>query len=331
MQHLQRVLQDPAAAAAAAHHLQMHHAAQTMTINRKLHGAAGAHTHPHPASAAAQMQQQQQQQSVVPSPVYGDDNPPPLPPLRNPQKALPVVTTVAASETDTASDRPNYIYSTAKYQGQGGKGSGGSVSAHHTQQPPQPKQPLAGAGASAAASKNPNTTTFCSTPASNSKPLPSIINCPLPDIPKAPTATAKDDIYVALNGSSKGTYGTTTVTGMEETVAATGQLLPPPPPPPLPAVTGSGTGSGTGIGGTATSSSSGGSSGSSGYGTQQHTLQEQHGETDEEASLAAARLPPPPTTEELQQNGCAVTASDHSDKQPATEHDDNNFYAVTEL
>ncbi|XP_035777527.1 protein tweety-like isoform X2 [Anopheles albimanus] len=293
------------AAAAAAHHLQMHHAAQTMTINRKLHGAAAAHTHPHPSAAQMQQHQQQQQQSVVPSPVYGDDNPPPLPPLRNPQKALPVVTTVAAVSDAEATDRANYIYSTAKY----GAGKG-SVAAQ--QQPPkQQSVPMP-----SAAAKNPNTTTFCSTPASNSKPLPSIINCPLPDIPKAP-ATAKDDIYVrrklltdqhhhpaagaggkfatlkpipapkiepakvALNGAGRGYAGT--VEEAAEVAAAAGQLLPPPPPPPpLPVVAGTGT---------ATSgSSSGGSSGSSGYGTAGLTT----------SQIQSLPLPPPPL-EVLQQ------------------------------
>uniref|UniRef100_A0A182SGN8 Uncharacterized protein n=1 Tax=Anopheles maculatus TaxID=74869 RepID=A0A182SGN8_9DIPT len=172
MQQLQqqRAMLDPAtAAAAAAHHLHLHqqqhagggpghvHPAQTMTINRKLHGAGAVVPGGHPLP-----------------PVYGDDNPPPLPPLRNPQKALPQpVSTVAGNDpttTDTAagSDKQIYIYSTAKY---GKYDPNGKAHLHQQQHPPQQQQqphPASGKAGEGgpdknsvgAGVKNPNTTTF---------------------------------------------------------------------------------------------------------------------------------------------------------------------------
>uniref|UniRef100_A0A8W7PQZ6 Uncharacterized protein n=1 Tax=Anopheles coluzzii TaxID=1518534 RepID=A0A8W7PQZ6_ANOCL len=181
MQQLQqqRAMLDPAtAAAAAAHHLHLHqqqqqhagghaHPAQTMTINRKLHGAAGVPgAHP-----------------TLP-PVYGDDTPPPLPPLRNPQKALlpQPVATVAGSDACTTdpgagTDKQIYIYSTAKY----GRYDPNGKTASQQQQQPQQQQPHPAPGKGveggpadkgSAGGKNPNTTTFSSTPGYSSKPLP---------------------------------------------------------------------------------------------------------------------------------------------------------------
>ncbi|XP_035919575.1 protein tweety-like [Anopheles stephensi] len=392
MQQLQqqRAMLDPAtAAAAAAHHLHLHqqqqhaaggpghvHPAQTMTINRKLHGTGGVPGgHPLP-------------------PVYGDDNPPPLPPLRNPQKALPQpVSTVAGSDpttTDAAgSDKQIYIYSTAKY----GKYDPNGKSHLHQQQQLQQQQSHPASGkppgeagpdkaVGGAGAKNPNTTTFSSTPGFNSKPLPSIINCPLPDIPKSASngsnsTTSKDDIYVKRkllsdhpNGSKFATLkpipapkiepnnlngkhqhqqhpisnGANGVGGVTPADLAS-QLPPPPPPPPLP-VTGSSSGS------------SGGSS--SGYGTAGLTtsqiqslplpppplelLQQQQQQTHPDDQ--GLRLPPPPTTEELrstlasngvdgQQNGGVSDSVPNGDTtlpdKAAHGHDDNSFYAVTEL
>ncbi|XP_058127699.1 protein tweety-like [Anopheles ziemanni] len=355
MQHLQqqRALLDPAA---AGHHLHLHHQqqqqqqqqqqgtgpqvpgahvhpGQTMTINRKLHGAAaGGVTGPLPLP-----------------PVYGDDNPPPLPPLRNPQKALPPPTsTEASAETAAAgTDKQIYIYSTAKY--------GGSIK------------------------PNPNTTTFSATPASNSKPLPSIINCPLPDIPKS---APKDDIYVKRkllsdhpNGSKFATLKPIPVPKIDPGALQNGgkqalpngplptpadAQLPPPPPPPLPATT------------TSSSGSSGGSS--SGYGTVGLTtsqiqslplpppplelLQEQPANNNhhhhQDHQDQALRLPPPPTNEELRssamdngptqlngsggggggvvvQNGDPGLPTDGGKGVAVGNNDDNSFYAVTEL
>uniref|UniRef100_A0AAG5DB20 Protein tweety homolog n=1 Tax=Anopheles atroparvus TaxID=41427 RepID=A0AAG5DB20_ANOAO len=302
-----------------------------MTINRKLHaagvtgggvGAAGGLPLP---------------------PVYGDDNPPPLPPLRNPQKALPPpVSTVAGSDASAVgtdpvtagTDKQIYIYSTAKYgkydpstgKGHGQQQQQQQLHAHHQPGGPAPgkygdaqDKPIATGG-----SKNPNTTTFSSTPASNSKPLPSIINCPLPDIPKS---APKDDIYVKRkllsdhpNGSKFATLKPIPVPKIEPgnlpplhngaskplpngPLTPADAQLPPPPPPPPPATAGS-------------SGSSGGSS--SGYGTvglttsqiqslplpppplellQQQQQQQQNSHQDHQDQ--ALRLPPPPTNEEL--------------------------------
>uniref|UniRef100_A0A182PUB0 Protein tweety homolog n=1 Tax=Anopheles epiroticus TaxID=199890 RepID=A0A182PUB0_9DIPT len=369
MQQLQqRAMLDPAtAAAAAAHHLHLHqqqhaggghvHPAQTMTINRKMHGATGlapGASHPLP-------------------PVYGDDNPPPLPPLRNPQKALPQPD---ATTTDAAgADKQIYIYSTAKY----GKYDPNSKTAPHqypaamtgkTGDAPPPDKGSAG--------KNPNTTTFSSTPSFNSKPLPSIINCPLPDIPKSTSngsgsTTSKDDIYVKRkllsdhpNGSKFATLKPIPAPKIElnnlnskqqqqpitnganngGTVEMAAQLPPPPPPPP-PATTGNSSGS------------SGGSS--SGYGTAGLTnsqiqslplpppplellqqQQQQQNNSTTHPDDQGLRLPPPPTSEELRSSTMETNGANHSgDTVPnggdsttmadKAGHDENSFYAVTEL
>uniref|UniRef100_A0A182QAJ0 Protein tweety homolog n=1 Tax=Anopheles farauti TaxID=69004 RepID=A0A182QAJ0_9DIPT len=202
-------------------------------------------------------------------------------------------------------------------------------------------------------------------PNNGNKPLPSIINCPLPDIPKTSGnggPTSKDDIYVKRklladhpNGSKFATLKPIPAPKIEPNhlsgkqqqhqhslsngangsdAAAPADLvsqLPPPPPPPPPA----------------TGNSSGSSGGSSGYSTSGLTTsqiqslplpppplellqQHQHTHQDEQSLL----LPPPPTSEELEANGGTQQNGDGHDsvigeKGGAT--DDNSFYAVTEL
>uniref|UniRef100_A0A182WZ92 Protein tweety homolog n=1 Tax=Anopheles quadriannulatus TaxID=34691 RepID=A0A182WZ92_ANOQN len=360
MQQLQqqRAMLDPAtAAAAAAHHLHLHqqqqqhagghaHPAQTMTINRKLHGAAGVPgAHP-----------------TLP-PVYGDDTPPPLPPLRNPQKALlpQPVATVAGSDACTTdpgagTDKQIYIYSTAKY---GRYDPNGKTASQQQPQQPQQPHPAPGKGVEggpadkgSAGGKNPNTTTFSSTPGYSSKPLPSIINCPLPDIPKGVAGaapTSKDDIYVKRklltdhpNGSKFATLKPIPapkiepngLNGKHTGADLAAQQLPPPPPPPLPLpVTGGSSGS------------SGGSS--SGYGTAGLTTSQIQSlplpppplELQSDPDDPGLRLPPPPTSEELLESGAAgqpngdgvPNGADTSALADKPGHDENSFYAVTEL
>ncbi|XP_052864874.1 uncharacterized protein LOC128271409 [Anopheles cruzii] len=317
----QRIFADPAA---VTHHLHLHHlraaghAAQTMTINRKFHdgsgGSGGGHHQPSEITS-------------IPPPFYGDDNPPPLPPLRNPQKALQqqlssstTVTTrgVESDACDTPVDRRIYIYSSAKYGSNGDK--------------PSPSPALAGCNTNGSSTikqqphrelkdgKNPQTTTFCATAAPNSKPLPSIINCPLPDIPSKGVAgmeqgaVAKDDIYIKRklladhsNGGSKfatlkpiqapkieaqklphpaepgKTYSNDTIRSLQQQATAVPDVIVEPlSPPPPPPLPFIPTTSADGCGG----GGSAGSSGSSGYGTAAGGLMP--------CQIQALPLPPPP-------------------------------------
>uniref|UniRef100_A0A182VG33 Protein tweety homolog n=1 Tax=Anopheles merus TaxID=30066 RepID=A0A182VG33_ANOME len=191
-----------------------------------------------------------------------------------------------------------------------------------------------------------------STPGYSSKPLPSIINCPLPDIPKGVAGaapTSKDDIYVKRklltdhpNGSKFATLKPIPAPKIEPNglngkhtgadLAAQQQLPPPPPPPPLPVTGGS-------------SGSSGGSS--SGYGTAGLTTSQIQSlplpppplELQSDPDDPGLRLPPPPTSEELLESGAAgqpngdgvPNGADTSALADKPGHDENSFYAVTEL
>uniref|UniRef100_A0A182M8X3 Protein tweety homolog n=1 Tax=Anopheles culicifacies TaxID=139723 RepID=A0A182M8X3_9DIPT len=388
MHHQQAHVQAQQAQAQAQAHMMHHHQAMmraggTHTLGRLPSHSSPTHLHGPNNGKYATLR--------VPGthplpPVYGDDNPPPLPPLRNPQKALPhPVSTIAGSDTSTAdtaaagSDKQIYIYSTAKY---GKYDPNGKTHLQQQQQQSHPTTGKLGEGVpdKGNGTKNSNTTTFSSTPGFNSKPLPSIINCPLPDIPKSASngsTTSKDDIYIKRkllmdhpNGSKFATLKPIPVpkiepnnlndkqqhqeNNMSKGANGAGTAIPdlavqlPPPPPPPPPVTGSSSGS------------SGGSS--SGYGTARLTasqiqslplpppplelLQQQQNHPDDQG----LRLPPPPTNEELrsssmesnaigQQNGGGVgdsapngdTSIPDKAASAAHDHDDNSFYAVTEL
>uniref|UniRef100_A0A182N0N7 Protein tweety homolog n=1 Tax=Anopheles dirus TaxID=7168 RepID=A0A182N0N7_9DIPT len=309
-----------------------------------------------------------------------------------PSKALPPpVSTVAGPDMTTTvdgaagSDKQIYIYSTAKYGKYDPNGKAHMQQQqqqqqllHQQHQQHQQHHPAAAAAGGAkmgpedkgntGGNKNPNTTTFSSTPGSNSKPLPSIINCPLPDIPKGAGnggPTSKDDIYVKRkllsdhpNGSKFATLKPIPAPKIEPnhlsgkqqqqqhqslsngangsdagTAADLASQLPPPPPPPPPV----------------TGSSSGSSGGSSGYSTsglttsqiqslplpppplellQQQQQQQQHQHTHQDDQ--SLLLPPPPTSEELEANGGTQQNGDGHDGEKVGA-DDNSFYAVTEL
>lgn len=125
---------------------------------------------------------------------YNDEVPPPLPPLRNPQKALESVQAIPSLNDSSVNERDKQIYicSTLKnpnipnnHNGSHNNGSNGNT--HYGTMRNNTN-----------AIKN--QTTFNSTPPTTTKPLPSIINTPLPEIPTQPTQqpaqAPKDDIYV---------------------------------------------------------------------------------------------------------------------------------------
>ena len=122
-----------------------------------------------------------------PQNIYNEDNPPPLPPLRNPAKAIPMatipqgaavtsqITTVSNSDSVQAipslNTPDNSIYERDK-----------AIYICSTLRNPNQMK---------------SQTTFNATPATNTKPLPSIINCPLPEIPKeAQQNGPREEIYV---------------------------------------------------------------------------------------------------------------------------------------
>lgn len=124
---------------------------------------------------------------------YNDEIPPPLPPLRNPQKALEPVQAIPSLNDSSVNERDKQIYicSTLKNPNNpgnhnGNHGSNGNGTHYGTMRN------------NTSAIKN--QTTFNSTPPTTTKPLPSIINTPLPEIPSQPTQqqapAPKDDIYV---------------------------------------------------------------------------------------------------------------------------------------
>ncbi|XP_058445773.1 putative uncharacterized protein DDB_G0277255 [Malaya genurostris] len=153
------------------------HPGHTMTINRK----------------------------VIDQNQYNEDTPPPLPPLRNPQKALDPVQAIPSLNDSSINERDKQIYicSTLKNPtSHNTKDNSNIMSNSNGQTHPNNTNNHAHGNNSYGTMKQTtntikNQTTFNSTPATTTKPLPSIINTPLPEIPKQhQLPPPKDDIYV---------------------------------------------------------------------------------------------------------------------------------------
>ncbi|XP_058840163.1 transcription factor mef2A-like [Topomyia yanbarensis] len=134
---------------------------------------------------------------------YNEDTPPPLPPLRNPQKALDPVQAIPSLNDSSISERDKQIYICSSLKNPNNHNTNNSSNNSNNGQthPNTTSNHSHGSNPYGTMKQNPNTlknqTTFNSTLATTTKPLPSIINTPLPEIPKQSQLPApKDDIYV---------------------------------------------------------------------------------------------------------------------------------------
>ncbi|XP_055522697.1 homeobox protein 5-like [Wyeomyia smithii] len=137
---------------------------------------------------------------------YSEDNPPPLPPLRNPQKALETVQAIPSLNDSSVNERDKQIYicsSLKNPNNQNLNNNASSSNSSSTNSQTNNSCSYQNNGNNSYGTMKPtnntikNQTTFNSTASTTTKPLASIINTPLPAIPKnSQSLVSKDEIYV---------------------------------------------------------------------------------------------------------------------------------------